>query len=171
MTIQEELISEELEELEELEGLEEDMAGGEHGEIAVILSSYIFAHIHPNKLGRIFDGQTVFVIGGKPPRRQPDVAFVKLERMPTRIEGEIPFAPDLAVEIVSPTDTSGGVDKKLLQYQQAGVSLVWIIRPVLKFVEVYHPGDLKPLTLGINDELDGEDVIPGFKLKISALFE
>jgi Uma2 family endonuclease len=165
MTIQGELLS------GGLDGLEENMAGGEHGEIAAILIGYIFAHIHPNKLGRVFDGQTVFVIGGKPPRRQPDVAFVKLERMPTRIEGEIPFAPDLAVEIVSPTDTSAEVDKKTLQYLKAGVGLVWVIRPVLKIVEVYHSGDLKPLTLGVNDELDGEDVILGFKLKISELFE
>ncbi|MEI6045238.1 MAG: Uma2 family endonuclease [Chloroflexota bacterium] len=151
--------------------LEEDMAGGEHGEIAVILSSYLFAHIHPHKLGRIFDGQTVFVVGGKPARRQPDVAFVKLERMPARIEGEIPFAPDLAVEIVSLNDISTEIDRKTLQYQQAGVSLIWVVRPVLKFVEVYHSADVKPLLLGLNDELDGEDVIPGFKLKISTLFE
>jgi Uma2 family endonuclease len=49
--------------------------------------------------------------------------------------------------------------------------LVWLISPLSKVVYVYHPNQAKPETLGINDELDGEDIIPGFKLKVSALFE
>jgi Uma2 family endonuclease len=149
----------------------EEMAGGEHGEISMLLGSALVAHVYPNKLGRVFDGQTTFKIDGTPSTRRPDVAFVSLERMPQRIREEIPFPPDLAVEIVSPTDSAAEVDEKVLQYQQAGVRLIWVIRPVLKLVEVFHPGDLKPGTLGIKDELDGEDVIPGFKLKITALYE
>jgi len=148
----------------------EEAAGLEHGEISALLSSYLVQHVYPNKLGRVFDGQTSFTFIGSPTKRRPDVSFVTIERMPHRIEGEADFAPDLAVEVWSPSNFDA--DKKTLQYLNSGVRLVWVVRPVLKTIEVYHPGDTKPVTvLGINDELDGEDVIPGFKLKVNKLFE
>lgn len=165
-------LEEELDEIDrESEQELEEIAGGEHGEIAIILSGHLFNYVYSKKLGRLFDGQTTFRIGGKPPTRRPNVAFVTLERMPKPIKGDIPFPPDLAVEIYSPSDPGGEVDEKIVQYQQANVRLIWLIRPVLKLVEIHHPGDRKPLLLSIDDELDGENVIPGFRLKVSALFE
>jgi Uma2 family endonuclease len=149
---------------------ENKMAGGEHGEIAIILSSHLFNYVYPRKIGRLFDGQTSFQVGGTPPKRLPDVAFVTIERMPERITGPLPFAPDLAVEIVSENDTVYELETKIIQYQQAQVRLIWIIYPVTHTVAVYHPHDLKPTVLSVNDELDGENVIEGFRLKISLLF-
>jgi Uma2 family endonuclease len=93
----------------------EEMAGGEHGEISMLLGGSLVAYVYPNKLGRVFDGQTTLRISGTSFTRRPDVAFVSLERMPQRIREEIPFPPDLAVEIVSPTDSADEVDEKVLQ--------------------------------------------------------
>ena len=150
---------------------EEEIAGGEHGEIAILLAHYLATYVIPRKLGRLFDGQTGFKLGGNPPSRRPDVSFVTLERMPHRIRGEVPFPPDLAVEIFSPTDSLDDMDEKVLQYQETGVRLIWVLRPVSKVIEIYHPGDHKPSVKGIEDELDGETVLEGFKLPVKALFE
>ncbi len=158
---------------EEEEEEQKEMAGGEHGEIASILIYHLGGIVYPQKLGRIFDGQTSFRLSaGKPPRRIPDVAFVKLERMPHRITGSAPFAPDLAVEIVSQTDLVFDLENKIIQYLASGVRLIWIIYPVSQTIEVYRlPDGMRSLRLLKEDELDGENIVPGFKLKISELFE
>lgn len=148
----------------------EKVAGGISGEIGSTLNGFLFAHVHPKKLGRLFNAQTDFLIPGVG-KRQPDVAFVTLERLPENVRDAVPLAPDLAVEVISKTDDFYQVDDKVDEYLRAGVRLVWIVRPIRKIIEVYHPGDRKPTTLGIDDELDGEAVIPGFKLPVKALFE
>jgi Uma2 family endonuclease len=85
--------------------------------------------------------------------------------------------PDLVVEVHSPRDLASRArydeaQLKIRLYQIAGVKIVWAINPASRTVEVYHPGQLEPVAvLGVNNKLDGEDVIPGFELQISALFE
>ncbi len=151
--------------------LTEEVATGENGEIAVLLSWHLAAYIYPNKLGRVFDGRTTFEMKPNYPKKEPDVSFVAAERLPNRVRDIIKLAPDLAIEIVSPNDKQFEIEEKVLQYLALSVRLVWVISPMLQVIYVYHSGDKKPSILGIDDELDGEDVIPGFKLKISALFE
>ena len=163
MTTQEILKNEELD--EELE-----IASGEHGEIAMILGWHLSAYVYPNKLGRMFDSRTSFEIKPDVPKKEPDISFVAAGRLPHRVRDSVKLAPDLAVEIASPTDTLYGVEEKALEYLILGVRLVWVVRPVTQVVEVYRAGR-KTHFLTIEDELDGEDVIPGFKLPITALFE
>lgn len=148
----------------------EEVAGGLSGEVGAIIIGYLVQHVYPNRLGRVFNANTDFEFFGTG-KRQPDVAFVSLERLPENTPDAVPLVPDLAVEVLSKTDQSYASDSKVLEYLRVGVKLVWIVRPILKIIEIYHPGDVKPTTLGIEDELDGENVIPGFKLKISKLFE
>ncbi len=148
----------------------EKMAGGIPGEIESILTAYLFPYVYPKKLGRLFGAQTDFQLGGIGKRR-PDVAFVALSKLPINVPDAVPFPPDLAVEVISKTDGFYEVAHKVNEYLSAGVRLVWIIRPLQHLIEVYHPGDLKPFLLGLDDELEGEDVIPGFKLPVKALFE
>lgn len=128
-------------------------------------------HVYGNQLGRVFDGRTTFEMKPGYPKRESDVSFVAAGRLPIRVRDIVKLAPDLAVEIVSPNDKQFEVEEKALEYLDLGVRLVWGVRPVIKAIEIYHPGAVKPLTLGSNDELDGENVIPGFKLKVSQLFE
>ena len=147
------------------------MAGGEHGEIGAILIGELITYVHNHKLGRVFNAQTTFKIGGTQLNQQPDGAFVTLERMPTRIKGDIPFAPDLVFEVISQSDVVAELDQRIDDYLQAGVRLIWIVRPSRRIVEVYRVGNSIPGIVGEQGELDGEEVIPGFKLAVSKLFD
>lgn len=145
------------------------MAGEEHGRIGAILLTYLGIFVLQNKLGQHYGSDTSFqIMPGT--LRMPDVAFVKAERV-IRGSGYIPIPPDLAVEIVSPNDTWDEVEDKIELYLQAGVSLIWAIRPSRKRVYIYRPNNQQPEIVDINGELDGGQVLPGFKLKVSQLFD
>lgn len=151
------------------EEAEESVAGGIPGEIGATLSRHLGNFVYPSKLGRVFNAQTDFELAGVG-KRQPDVGFVSLPRLPVNVFDSVPLAPDLAVEVVSKTDKVYDVDVKVGEYLKAGVRLVWVIYPVRQEVEVYRYGHHSRI-LDMRDELDGEDVIPGFRLKVSAVFE
>ncbi|MEI6046907.1 MAG: Uma2 family endonuclease [Chloroflexota bacterium] len=155
-----------------LESSEEELgtSGGIPGEVEALLILHLAQYVYAKRLGRVFGSQTDFELKGIG-RRQPDLAFVKLERLPINVRDAVPMAPDLAVEVVSKTDHTYDVEDKVQEYLRAGVGLVWVVRPIGKIVEVYRPGQEVPTLLGLKNELDGEDVIPGFKLKVSAIFD
>ncbi len=142
----------------------------EHSAIGVNLARHLANYVSENRLGRVFNSQTTFKVGDTPPRREPDVSFVVAARLPLNLRITADFAPDLAAEVVSESDSLFDLENKILQYQKAGVNLVWIIRPVSKTVEVYETNQ-KPVLLTINDNLDGANVVPGFQLPITRLFE
>jgi Uma2 family endonuclease len=103
------------------------------------------------------------------------VAFVRAERVPARTSPEYygqawPLAPDLAVEVVSENQYAPGMAAKAQTYLTFGTQLVWVIRPRYQRVDVWHPSDSVPTTLGADDMLDGEDVVPGFTYPIARLF-
>lgn len=103
--------------------------------------------------------------------RKPDVAFVRYGRFPEEKlpPGHAHLAPDLAAEVVSPNDTYEEVDEKIEEYLRAGVRLVWIISPHNHTVRVYRLNG-SSTSLRDNDELDGEDVLPGFRSPVRDLF-
>jgi Uma2 family endonuclease len=107
--------------------------------------------------------------------RKPDVAFVSSRRWPPDRPQPIgdnawDVVPDLAVEVVSPTDPFEDVMDKVIEYFQAGVRLVWVVLPKHRRVLVYESADrLRQLT--ISDALDGGDVLPGFRLPLDRLFD
>lgn len=154
---------------------EEEMATIEHGAIGVALSSFLFAHVRQTRSGRVFDAQTTFKFLGKNPNRQPDVAYVSAARLPKDWRKEADFAPDMVAEVTSKNDKNDKdfeVEAKVLQYQRSGVRLIWILHSYSQTVEVFRLNmGLRSQRLAGDDELDGNDVIPGFKLKISELFE
>jgi Uma2 family endonuclease len=150
-------------------------AGDDHGRIgsSIVFSIAIF---DPHKkLGQFWQATRFQVAPGFGPA--PDVAFIKAENLPERTRGAVAAKPDLAVEVWSPGDLDTKAHQaearaKIRHYQVAGVALVWAINPATKTVEVYHPDRVDPVqVLGIGDELSGEDVIPGFKMPVKALFE
>lgn len=104
--------------------------------------------------------------------RVPDVAFISWERFPNRelIDEPIPdLAPDLAVEVLSKSNTAAEMDRKLYDYFDAGVRLVWYADPDTRTVSVYtSPTDAR--LLSESDTLDGGTVLPGFRLLISDWF-
>lgn len=103
--------------------------------------------------------------------RKPDVSFVRKGRFPQdRIpKGYIRIAPDLAVEVLSPNDLADEVETKVEEYLDAGVRLVWVISPKAETVTVYR-ADRSAVKLHEADELSGENVLPGFRCKVSDLF-
>lgn len=154
----------------------ERMASGDsHGRIATRLDHAIAFFDPDEKLGFAWRDTTFRIASGFEPK--PDLAFVVAARIPPESAGVLAIRPDLAVEIHSPSDLASKPQRfaaanKIAEYLKNGVRLVWAINPQKQSVEVYHPDQREPVQiLDINGELDGEDVIPGFKLKIADLFK
>ena len=104
--------------------------------------------------------------------RIPDVSFISWERLPGRRVPRVPIvdlAPDLAVEVLSPSNTAQEMERKLQEYLAAGVRLVWYVHPEPQEVHVYTAERHNVLT--IDQELSGGDVLPGFVLPLQQLFE
>jgi Uma2 family endonuclease len=105
--------------------------------------------------------------------RRPDVAFVSYVRWPASVAAREPawtVVPDLAIEIVSPTNLAEGIDRKITDYFQSGVRLVWVFNPDSGRVYVYQ----SPTHVSIverTETLDGGEVLPGFRLPIAQLYE
>jgi len=138
-------------------------------ELNVILGSFAKA----NRLG-IVVVETLFLIDrGRDLQRRPDLAFISADRWP--INRRVPrtaawdVIPDLAVEVISPTNTAKEVMDKLAAYFRAGVRLVWVVYPNHEQVYVYDsPTSVRILKVG--NELDGGAVLPGFRLPLTELF-
>lgn len=146
------------------------VASGLHAVIATRLTRHLANFVDDRQLGYILDSSATYNFADTLPKRQPDASFVSFQKMPTPLDEELSFAPDLAAEVVSKNDTAYEIEKKVKQYQQAGVGLIWVIYPVSKTVAVYHRDD-DPVLVTTEHELDGIDVLPGFKLKVSELFK
>ena len=103
--------------------------------------------------------------------RAPDVLFLSHERNArrTRRDGFLEVAPDLVVEILSPTDRPEAVRRKLVEYFAAGVRLAWVIDPASRTVHV-HRDRGEPRSFAAGDALAGDDVLPGFVLPIDEVF-
>ena len=141
---------------------------GEHGDISMSLVLFLGPYVHQNQLGRVYTSDTGFKIGDR--FLIPDIAFVSTERLPDDRRKAFSIPPDLAVEIVSPTDVLFRVFEKALTYLSAGTRLVWVIEPVAKTVTVYRSEtDIETFTREAT--LTGEDVVEGFSCKVSQLFE
>jgi len=143
----------------------------EHGRITGRLSGNLWVHVFQHALGEIYGAETAFVLDASTGDvRAADVAFVASSRLVVS-QGAIPFPPDLAAEVISRSDRLTDVRSKAREYQRAGVRITWVVNPRDKTLWVYHPDDTEPTTLGLDDTLDGEDVVPGFTLPARALFE
>jgi Uma2 family endonuclease len=130
-------------------------------------------HVHSQKPGTVFSSECGYQIFPDKPKqvRYPDGSFISSDRLP---EDQIPgghvrVAPDLALEVVSPNDTAEEVETKRIDFLGAGVRLVWVIYPENRTVHVYRKGG-GAAVLNKDDELSGEDVLPGFVCKVAELF-
>jgi len=118
--------------------------------------------------------EMLFDFGPGLPQRRPDVAYVSYDRWPQkrRVPRTQAWAvvPELAVEVISPSNTCEEVLGKVHEYFQAGVQYVWVLAPPQQQVYVYQsPSHIHVLT--IQDELTGNAFLPGFRLKLSELFD
>lgn len=101
---------------------------------------------------------------------KPDIAFLSNGRIPEDRRKASPVPPDLAVEVVSPSDALDRVEEKAFAYLEAGTRMVWVLKPISRTVTVYRSRtDIKLLTC--NDTLTGEDVVEGFSCQVAQFFE
>jgi Uma2 family endonuclease len=137
------------------------------GEIYVILSSFV----DDNHLGCVFPSNTGYVLSrDKPTVRGPDVSFVNAARYGSiDLKRDIEGAPDLAVEVVSPSETAADLQKKIRQYLTAGCQVVWIVYPDSREIEV-HDGSGSIHLLSENDTVTASELLPGFAVKVRGFF-
>lgn len=155
-------------------------AGFWHGDVAarvlVAISNYLAADRRSQALGvargRVVAAETGFTLQRNPDTvRAPDVAYICAERLPSGAHvGFADFAPDLAVEVLSPSDRPGEVLAKVADWLTAGTALVWTIDPERRRARVYR-ADGSDTMLHAADHLDGEDVLPGFRASVSELVD
>lgn len=141
-----------------------------HGAVQVTLAFHLKARARPR--GARVTADSGYILFEEPATvRGPDVAVV-LEPRPTEGQpgGWVRGAPEVAVEVLSPSDSSMGVQEKTLEYLEAGARLVWIVDPDAHTVTVYRPDGSANL-LREHDVLEGEDVLPGFSLPAREIFE
>lgn len=151
-------------------------AGFRHGRLAAEIARRLgnFLAQHPD-LGVVVGAETGFRLSREPDTvLGPDAAVVRTDRLP-RFEDQIGFlelAPDVAVEIVSPTDRWTTVSGKVDAYLAAGVRLVWVIEPGPRAIRVYSAeGPEQRLQADRGDVLRAEAVLPGFSLALAELFQ
>lgn len=159
--------------LELSEGLlvREPQPEARHGAVVVNVLRALDAVARDRQLGRVVV-EAGFLLSETPPTvRRPDAAFVSFGRWPADSlpDGFWPFAPDLAVEVVSSSNTAADMQEKVLQYLAAGTDIVWVVQPRTRTVEVWRPG-LDTQVLREDDRLEGAAVLPGFGVLVRELF-
>ncbi len=147
-------------------------AGHDHGRIAMDLAGLLQQFVKKRKLGKIYAAETGFLLTTNPDTvRAPDISFIRQQRVDNvgRTKGYWIGPPDLAVEVVSPSDTFGEVEDKVHMWLEAGTRLVWVVSPKLSTVTVYS--SLSNITaLTEKDTLEGGDVVAGFRIAIAEIF-
>jgi Uma2 family endonuclease len=147
-------------------------AGFEHGIVIARLTWRLGQHVETHQLGVVCGAETGFKISHNPDTvRAQDIAFVSSERLAQLgiTKKYWAGAPDLAVEVLSPGDTVEEVGEKVEDWLAAGTRVVWIVSSKLRNVTVYR--SLTSIAvLSEKDELDGQDVVPGFRCRVAEIF-
>ena len=146
----------------------EVVSNSKSSKIGSILGGFIAVHVHNNDLGHTTGADGGYQIGDE--RYIPDVGFVSKARMPEFEDASyLSIAPDLAVEVVSPTDSQRLLTVKIANYLTVGTT-VWVVYPDEKEIEIYAP-KTAVITLTETDELGGGQLLPNFRLSLNILFK
>ncbi len=147
-------------------------ASGAQGAVAGTIFAALNTFVESRQLGRCFPDNTGFLLPGLGDTvRSPDAAFVRADKLPVDGIGTgwVPVAPDLVVEVLSPSETASELEEKLRDYRSAGTQLVWVVDPARRVVSVR--GSRAPEHwLSEADTLEGDDVLPGFSIPVARLF-
>ena len=160
-------------ELVEGEIVETPLPTGEHGEFLAILNMKIAQYVLDKELGRVTIGGAGFVLerrsDGGDTVRGPDLAFISKSKAPAPLPSSLlEYAPDLAVEVISPSNKAADTHRKIRQLLAAGTALVWIVYPDSRIVDVHTRNGAS--TLEADDMLSGGDVLPGFEVPVREIF-
>ncbi|MDX2078134.1 MAG: Uma2 family endonuclease [bacterium] len=143
-----------------------------HVRITGIIFAYLFNYAEPQNLGFVFGDNCGYILS-KWRLVIPDVSFVAKGRLSEPLPHLLPLAPDLAVEVISPSNTITEMNQKIEDYFKYGTKIVWLVYPEIKTVDVWHQledGTLTKHKFEIQDTLSGEDVLPNFTLPVAKIF-
>jgi len=162
---------------EVVEGVLVRMAGSSFDAttIAFNLWADLRAFARPRRLGVVTGADGVYKFPGAETWLLPDAGFVEAAKVPAIDRAKpIPFAPDLAIEVVSPSQKLGddAMAAKARRYLQGGTRLVWVVWPERREVDVWRVASVNQpaATLHSDDALDGEDIVPGFTYRVADIF-
>jgi Uma2 family endonuclease len=141
--------------------------GLQHGDVAALIAASLVNHVRQYRLGKVYINDVGFLIERNPDTvRGPDIAFVRTERVVRSLKF-YDGAPDLAVEVVSPGDSYTDVEEKTAEWLRGGTRAVIIVDPRRQTVRVDRAGE----TAYVEDAIVVDDVIPGWRLPLSEIFE
>ena len=136
-------------------------AGGQHGRVAMRLGSMLEQHVRQHELGEVFAAETGFLLSTNPDTvRAPDAAFVRAEVFQELgdLPGYLPVAPDLVIEVISPSDTSSAVEEKAHAWIHFGVRLVLVVDLANRSIRAYR--DQTTISVhAVGDVVDASDVV------------
>ncbi len=157
--------------LELINGVIIDMppSSTENGILAMWIGYLLLSFVAPKRLGFVSGPDTGYRLGPTAVA-QPDVAFISTTRSGGLFPKVFPVGPDLAVEVISPSETATSINDKVRAYFGVGTRQVWLVYATTQTVHVYHASDQVQI-LNIDGEIDASSVLPDFKLKVAAIFE
>ena len=144
-----------------------------HAAVLATLSTKLNIFVTDSESGRVLVGDAPFILKrdaeGRDTLRGLDIAYISAERLPGKLpRSPLYLAPDLAVEIISPSNKAEDIEKKIEQLFDAGTTLIWIVYPELQHIAVHtNDGTFK---LKESDLLTGGDILPGFEVRVSDIF-
>jgi Uma2 family endonuclease len=153
--------------------LVEKAMGQREALLAATLIHLLMCYVRPRRLGIVAAPDAIIRVAAEQ-NRLPDVCYTAWENLPSDSAHLTPvadYAPDLVVEILSEGNTRKEMQRKRREYIAAGTSLVWIFDPDDRTVAVYTEPDTPDVVLSASDTLSGGDVLPGFTLPLSELFD
>ncbi len=141
-----------------------------HNRIVRTIDRALLAYLATNPIGEVLTSDNLFVLGPTT-KRIPDLSFLTAERV-KRIEPDkdIEGAPDLAIEVLSPSDTAEAMRRKTKQYFAAGARAVWLVFPESREVAVWESAAGPARVAGAEDTLTADAILPGFALPVKTLF-
>jgi len=146
-------------------------AGHDHDWVALRFGRFLGAHVDAHRLGRAYGAETGFLLRRNPDTvLAPDASFVRRERLGSvSRRGFFPGPPDLAVEVRSPDDSRRQLAAKARNWLDHGCKLVVTVDPEARTARIYRP-NAPPAAIGSGGTIAGDDVVPGFELRLEDLF-
>lgn len=157
-------------ELDEGELIEMTKPRYPHNRIVMRLTRLMLLFLADNPMGELLNSDNLYVLGPTT-KRAPDLSFLTNERVLQIEPGkDIEGAPDLAIEVLSPSDQAAAMRRKMKQYFAAGARAVWLVYPELREVEVWDSASGPVRVMGNGDALESPDLLPGFSCRVNDLF-
>jgi len=145
--------------------------GEEHGAVTMNLSILMGHYVRSQHLGRMYAAETGFKLESDPDTvMAPDIAFIRRERVGPLSKRYFGGAPDLVVEVLSPDDRKRKVEDKTSRWLALGALAVWLVDPKTRTVDLRFADGRQEL-LTVEDELTGDDIIPGFHCRVAEIFD